>query len=99
MSSLHDILRYPHVTEKTTLKKELSEGRVIAFQVRPDATKHSIKEAVEQIFEVKVEKVRTANFMGKIKRQGRNKGRRPGWKKAYVTLKPGQKPIEFFEGV
>jgi len=99
MSTLHDILRYPHVTEKSTLKKELSEGRVIAFQVRPDATKHNIKEAVEQIFEVKVEKVRTANFIGKIKRQGRNKGRRPGWKKAYVTLKPGQKPIEFFEGV
>ena len=99
MSSLHDILRYPHVTEKTTRKKELSEGRVIAFQVRTDATKHNIKEAVEQIFEVKVEKVRTANFIGKIKRQGRNKGRRPGWKKAYVTLKPGQKPIEFFEGV
>ena len=99
MSTLHDILRYPHVTEKSTLKKELSEGRVIAFQVRPDATKHNIKEAVEQIFEVKVEKVRTANFIGKIKRQGRNKGRRPGWKKAYVTLKPGQQPIEFFEGV
>jgi len=99
MSTLHDILRYPHVTEKSTLKKELSEGRVITFQVRPDATKHNIKEAVEQIFEVKVEKVRTANFIGKIKRQGRNKGRRPGWKKAYVTLKPGQKPIEFFEGV
>ncbi len=99
MSSLHDILRYPHVTEKSTLKKELSEGRVIAFQVRPDASKRNIKEAVEQIFAVKVEKVRTANFIGKIKRQGRNKGRRPSWKKAYVTLKPGQKPIEFFEGV
>ena len=99
MSTLHDILRYPHVTEKTTLKKELSDGRVIAFQVRPDATNRKIKEAVEKIFEVEVEKVRTANFIGKIKRQGQNKGRRPGWKKAYVTLKPGQKPIEFFEGV
>jgi len=99
MSSLYDILRYPHVTEKSTLKKELSDGRVIAFQVRKDASKHNIKEAVEQIFEVQVEKVRTANFIGKIKRQGRNKGRRPGWKKAYVTLKPGQKSIEFFEGV
>ena len=99
MSTLYDILRYPHVTEKSTLKKELSEGRVIAFQVRKDASKYNIKEAVEHIFEVQVEKVRTANFIGKIKRQGRNKGRRPGWKKAYVTLKPGQKPIEFFEGV
>ena len=91
--------RNPHVTEKSTLKKELSEGRVIAFQVRPDASKRNIKEAVEQIFDVKVEKVRTANFIGKIKRQGRTKGRRPSWKKAYVTLKRGQKPIEFFEGV
>lgn len=99
MSTVHDILRYPHVTEKSTLKKELSEGRVIAFRVRPDANKRNIKEAVEQIFDVKVEKVRTANFIGKIKRQGRNKGRRPSWKKAYITLKPGQKPIEFFEGI
>jgi len=99
MSALHDILRYPHVTEKSTLKKELSEGRVIAFRVRPDASKRNIKEAVEKIFDVKVEKVRTANFIGKIKRQGRNKGRRPSWKKAYITLKPGQKPIEFFEGI
>ncbi len=99
MSTLHDILRYPHVTEKSTLKKELSEGRVIAFRVRPDASKRNIKEAVEKIFDVKVEKVRTANFIGKIKRQGRNKGRRPSWKKAYITLKPGQKPIEFFEGI
>jgi large subunit ribosomal protein L23 len=99
MSTLYDILRYPHVTEKTTRRKELSEGRVIVFQVRTTANKHMIKEAVEEIFEVKVEKVRTVNFIGKIKRQGRNKGRRPGWKKAYITLKPGQKPIEFFEGV
>ncbi len=99
MSTVYDVLRYPHVTEKTTLRKELSEGKVIAFQVRRDANKHKIKEAVEQIFEVEVEKVRTANYIGKIKRQGRSKGRRPGWKKAYVTLKPGQKPIEFFEGV
>ncbi len=94
-----DILRYPHVTEKSTLRKEQSDGRVIAFQVRKSANKQRIKEAVEQIFEVKVEKVRTANFLGKIKRQGQTSGRRPGWKKAYVTLKPGQKSIEFFEGV
>jgi large subunit ribosomal protein L23 len=94
-----DILRYPHVTEKSTLRKEQSDGRVIAFQVRKSASKQRIKEAVERIFEVKVEKVRTANFLGKIKRQGQTSGRRPGWKKAYVTLKPGQKSIEFFEGV
>lgn len=96
---LHEILRYPHVTEKSTLEKEKSEGKLVAFQVRKDATKYQIKEAVEKIFEVQVEKVRTANFSGKIKRQGRNRGRRPAWKKAYVTLKPDQKAIEFFEGV
>ncbi len=99
MEGPYDILRYPHVTEKSTLRKEQSNGRVIAFKVRKSASKQRIKEAVEEIFEVKVEKVRTANFLGKIKRQGQTSGRRPGWKKAYVTLKPGQKSIEFFEGV
>jgi len=99
MEGPYDILRYPHVTEKSTLRKEQSNGRVIAFKVRKSASKQRIKEAVEEIFEVKVEKVRTANFLGKIKRQGQSQGRRPGWKKAYVTLKPGQKSIEFFEGV
>lgn len=96
---LHGVLRYPHITEKSTLEKEKREGRVVAFKVAPDATKTEIKRAVETIFEVKVEKVRTANYMGKVKRQGRYSGRRPLWKKAYVTLKPGQKEMEFFEGV
>ena len=50
------------------------------------------------MFDVKVEQIRTARYQGKLKRQGRAEGRRPGWKKAYVTLKPGHK-IEFFEGV
>ncbi|MDA2927393.1 50S ribosomal protein L23 [Acidobacteria bacterium AH-259-G07] len=98
-TNIHDILRYPHVTEKSTLEKEKSDGRVVAFRVRKGATKRHIKEAVEKIFDVQVEKVRTANFEGKIKRQGRNRGRRPSWKKAYITLKAGQKSIEFFEGV
>ncbi|MGH9341130.1 MAG: 50S ribosomal protein L23 [Acidobacteriota bacterium] len=98
-SKVHDILRYPHITEKSTRAKEQSEGRVIAFKVKRNATKQQIKEAVEKIFEVKVDKVRTAHFQGKLKRQGRTQGRRPDWKKAYVTLKPGEKTIEFFEGV
>lgn len=97
--TIYDILRYPHVTEKTTLLKEGNEDRVIVFKVRPDASKDQVREAVERIFEVQVEKVRTANFQGKMKREGRSQGRRPGWKKAYVTLKPGQKSIEFFESV
>lgn len=94
-----DILQYPHITEKATILKDNNEGRVVVFKVRREATKHQIREAIQEIFEVKVEKVRTANFEGKVKRQGRNSGRRPSWKKAYVTLKAGEKEIEFFEGV
>ncbi len=94
-----DILKYPHITEKTTMLKDNNEGRVVAFKVRKEATKHQIREAIERIFKVRVEKVRTANFQGKLKRQGRNVGRRPSWKKAYVTLKSSEKEIEFFEGV
>ena len=96
---IHDILRYPHVTEKSTLKKEEQEGRVVTFRVEMSASKQHIREAVERIFEVEVEKVRTAIVRGKIKKQGRNSGQRPNWKKAYVTLKPGSKSIESFEGV
>ncbi len=94
-----DILKYPHITEKATVVRDNNEGRVVVFKVRKQATKGQIREAIERIFEVKVEKVRTANFQGKLKRQGRNVGRRPAWKKAYVTLRVGEKPIEFFEGV
>ena len=72
-----DILKYPHITEKTTILKDNNEGRVVVFRVRREATKHQIREAIEGIFEVRVEKVRTANFQGKLKRQGRNVGRRP----------------------
>jgi large subunit ribosomal protein L23 len=96
--SLHDIIRFPHITEKSTLQSELSESQVIALKVRLDATKHQIREAVEKVFNVKVDRIRTARFQGKMKRQGRNEGRRPNWKKAYITLKPGHK-IEFLEGV
>jgi large subunit ribosomal protein L23 len=96
--SLHDIIRFPHITEKTTLQSELSQSQVIALHVKLDASKHQIREAVEKVFDVKVDQIRTARFQGKMKRQGRNQGRRPAWKKAYVTLKPGHK-VEFLEGV
>ena len=99
MSQPFDILRYPHVTEKGTLANEKAQGSVAVFKVRKGTGKHQIKAAVEKIFGVKVDRVRTANFRGKIKRQGRHSGRRPDWKKAYVTLKPGEKAIEFFENV
>jgi len=96
--SLHDIIRFPHITEKSTLQSELSESQVIALHVRIDASKHQIREAVEKVFNVRVDRIRTARFQGKMKKQGRNQGRRPDWKKAYITLKPGHK-IEFLEGV
>ena len=97
--TVYDVLRYPYITEKSTLRKEQADGRVLTFEVRPEAGKHQIREAVERVFGVKVDQVRTVRFQGKIRRQGRYSGRRPGWKKAYVTLKPGQKTIEFFESV
>jgi large subunit ribosomal protein L23 len=67
--------------------------------VHRDATKPEIKKAVESFFGVKVKDVRVANVHGKVKRQGRYSGRRPDWKKAYVRLAAGEKPIEFFEGM
>ncbi|NLT66238.1 MAG: 50S ribosomal protein L23 [Acidobacteria bacterium] len=95
MNRRHYILRTPVITEKSTNLKE--GNRTLAFRVVRDANKIEIKDAVEKIFKVKVESVRTANFHGKKRRQGRYSGRRPDWKKAYVTLKQGEKMIEFFE--
>ena len=71
----------------------------MTFKVLRDANKIEIKDAVEKIFKVKVQSVRTAIFHGKKRRQGRYSGRRPDWKKAYVTLKEGEKMIEFSEAV
>jgi len=95
MSRAHEILRLPVITEKSTFEKE--NFRTLTFKVARDANKQEIREAVEKIFKVKVDSVRTANFHGKTRRQGRYSGRRPDWKKAYVTLKPGEKMIEFSE--
>jgi large subunit ribosomal protein L23 len=90
-----NIIIRPLITEKIS---DLTETeRKVAFIVSPDANKIEIKRAVEKRFNVKVEKVGTANFMGKVKKMGRYDGRRPDFKKAVVTLKEGFK-IEFFEG-
>lgn len=97
--NVYEVIRNPRITEKSTELQEQGEGRVLTFEVRKDASKHQIRHAVETIFEVKVAKIRTASYLGKVKRQGRYSGRRPSWKKAYVTLKPGEKPVEFYEGV
>ena len=91
------VLQLPVITEKSTTLKE--NQRTIAFKVLRDANKIEIKDAVEKIFKVKVQSVRTATFHGKKRRQGRYSGRRPDWKKAYVTLKEGEKMIEFSEAI
>jgi len=90
-----NIIVRPLITEKVSELQETE--RKVAFVVNPDANKIEIKRAVEKRFNVKVEKVATANFMGKVKKMGRFEGRRPGFKKAVVTLREGFK-IEFFEG-
>jgi large subunit ribosomal protein L23 len=85
----------PVITEKSTFEKE--KLQTLTFKVARDANKIEIKDAVEKIFKVKVARVRTANFHGKVRRQGRFAGRKPDWKKAYVTLKKGEKMFEFSE--
>ena len=97
MNTIFEVIRRPLVTEKTTLDKEAR--RTLVFEVHRDATKPDIKKAVEKLFAVKVEQVRTANLPGKLRRQGRYQGHRPDWKKAYVLLKEGEKMIEFHEAV
>jgi large subunit ribosomal protein L23 len=91
------LIRRPLITEKATRLKEASN--TICFEVAPDANKVQIARAVTALFGVKVADVRVANRRGKLKRMGRFVGRRKDWKKAYVTLAPGEKSIEFFEGV
>jgi large subunit ribosomal protein L23 len=85
---LMKVLLGPHVSEKTTRLGE--DHNQITFRVLPDATKLEIKKAVETLFEVKVDAVRTTLVKGKTKRFGRQTGRRKDWKKAYVSLAEGQ---------
>ena len=89
------VLKAPHISEKSTMVAE--KLNTIVFKVATDATKAEIKAAVEKLFEVKVEAVRTLNVMGKTKRTGARVGKRSEWKKAYVTLVPGQ-DIDFMGG-
>jgi large subunit ribosomal protein L23 len=96
VSDVYKIIKRPLITEKSSDKKSV-ENQVV-FEVHPKANRAEIKKAVEKMFEVSVKKVNTINYAGKKKRMGRNLGRRPAWKKAYVTLKENE-TIEFFEGV
>ena len=90
-----DVIKGPIITEKGTLVNEL--GNQVVFRVHPAANKVEIRQAVERLFKVKVEKIRTSRVLGKTRRVGRHAGRRSDWKKAYVTLAEGAS-IDFFEG-
>lgn len=92
-----DVIRRPLITEKLTGMQ--SDALTYGFEVASAANKIQIKKAVEVQFKVKVAEVRVANVHGKWRRQGRYEGRRSDWKKAFVRLAAGEKPIEFFEGV
>ena len=81
------VILAPHVSEKSTVSAETAN--TVVFKVAKDATKPQIKAAVEKLFEVEVEGVRTVNVKGKTKRTGARFGKRSDWKKAYVTLKEG----------
>jgi large subunit ribosomal protein L23 len=93
---LTDVIRRPLITEKTSILRE--DGKTIVFQVAAQANKVEIKHAIEQLLGAKVASIRTSIAHGKFKRQGRYMGQRPDWKKAYVTLREGQKMPEFLEG-
>ncbi|MBA2378591.1 MAG: 50S ribosomal protein L23 [Blastocatellia bacterium] len=105
--SVWDILKSPIVTEKSVILKEDSteedndrkQGQVLTFRVDKKANKTAIKAAIEEIFNVKVASVRTINYEGKIKRRGRLEGRRPSWKKAYVTLRKGEPMVDYAEAI
>ncbi|MDQ6800674.1 MAG: 50S ribosomal protein L23 [Acidobacteriota bacterium] len=92
------IIRRPLVTEKSTLMRETG-ANVIAFEVDPGANKIEVKNAIEELFKVKVDEVRIFNVKGKVKRMGRYAGKRRDWRKAYVRLKEGEKAPDFIEGV
>ena len=92
--NIYSVIKKPHVTEKTSLGSDTSN--TVAIVVDKDANKIEIKQAVENLFKVKVAGVRTVTVAGKVKRSGKTFGKRSNWKKAYVTLQEGQS-IDFFE--
>jgi len=93
---VYQVLRGPHVSEKSTVIAD--EANQVVFKVAVDATKREVKAAVEQLFDVQVRDVRVANVNGKRKNFGRIRGRRPDWKKAYVALEAGNE-LDFIGGV
>ena len=109
MKSIWDVIKGPVITEKALMMKDEPEAmgregndrQMLTLKVDARATKPEIKRAVEQIFGVKVSDVRVANYHGKMKRipSRREMGRRPDWKKAFVTLKSGEKPIMYEDAI
>ncbi|MBA3693776.1 MAG: 50S ribosomal protein L23 [Acidobacteria bacterium] len=102
--SVWDVLKSPVVTEKSVLLKEASSeneaiGQILTFRVNRRAGKIQIRRAVEEIFGVKVAKVRTVQYEGKMKKRGRYEGRRASWKKAYITLKKGEPHVDYAEAI
>jgi len=93
---IYEVLRRPIITEKTSVQADTMHR--YTFEVDRRANKHLVKEAVEAAFDVEVTSVNIMNVRGKSRRSGRQTGRTRDWKKAVVTLQPGQS-IEFFEGV
>lgn len=93
----YDVIIRPLNTEKTNIQKE--DENKVSFEVARSANRIEIKKAVEQIFKVSVLSVNTIQVKGKVKQRGRIIGKRRNWKKAVVTLVPGGKTIDFFEGV
>ena len=96
MKDPRDVILRPVITERTS---ELMNDKKYTFKVDIRSNKTEIKQAIEQIFKVKVVEVRTLRMPAKPKRYGRYSGYRSEWKKAIVTLSPDSKPLEFFETV
>ncbi len=96
MMDLYAVIKRPLITEKSTIVRD--EGNQYVFEVDRRANKIEVRKAVETLFKVKVLEVRTMNMLGKKKRRGRTVGKKSDWKKAVVTVAPGQ-AIEVFENV
>ncbi len=97
MSTVYSVIKRPVITEKGLTLKE--QDRTLCFEVDDKASKKQIQEAVEQLFKVKVQAVRTMVVPGKERRRGKYSGYRSDWKKAYVTLREGEKMIEYGENL
>jgi large subunit ribosomal protein L23 len=91
----YEIIKRPLITEKTNIQKEIANQ--VTFEVDRRANRIEIRQAVETAFKVKVANIQTMQVKGKVKRRGRSVGKRRDWKKAIITLMPGER-IDFFEG-